>query len=86
MRIIQTDKDEGNAGTIMAIVADMLRQIHGRREAQPIIKQYREEAMSGNYENLKAVSKRYVPELIEFAHSSEVTLVFKDNLTPKSSA
>lgn len=72
MRIIQTDTDEGNAGSIMAIVANLLRQIHGRREAEPIIAKYREEAMSGNYEHLKEISKQYVPELIEFAHSSEV--------------
>ena len=72
MRIIQTDTEAGNAGNIMAIVANLLRQIHGRREAEPIIKKYREEAMAGSYENLKAVSKRYVPTLIEFAHSSEV--------------
>ena len=72
MRIIQTDTDAGNAGNIMAIVANLLRQIHGHRDAEPIIKKYREEVMAGNYENLKAVSKRYVPTLIEFAHSSEV--------------
>ena len=72
MRIIQTDTEAGNAGNIMAIVANLLRQIHGRREAEPIIKKYREEALAGSYENLKAVSKRYVPTLIEFAHSSEV--------------
>ena len=77
MQIIQTDTHEGNAGIIMAIVADLLRQIHGRREAEPIIQQYQEEAMSGNYEHLQEVSKRYVPELIEFAHSSEVETVFK---------
>ena len=56
----------------MTIVADMLRQIHGRQEAEPIIEKYREEAMSGNYENLKEVSQKYVPSLIEFAHSSQV--------------
>ena len=75
MRIIQTDRPEGNPFLVMAQVADMLRQIHGRSEAVPIIKQYREEAMSGDYENLKTVSKRYVPELIEFAHSSEVETI-----------
>ena len=72
MRIIQTDTEKGNAGNIMAIVANLLRQIHGRRDAQPIIEKYRDEAMSGDYEHLKKVSQRYVPELIEFAHSSEV--------------
>ena len=72
MRIIQTDTEQGNAGNIMAVVANLLRQIHGRRDAEPIIKKYREAAMSGNYEHLKKVSKQYVPELIEFAHSSEV--------------
>ena len=82
MLIVQTDKPEGNPLLIMASVADMLRQIHGRRDAEPIIKRYRDEAMSGDYENLKAVSKRYVPELIEFAHSSEVetiTRIRKEN-------
>ena len=77
MRIIQTDTDEGNADFIMVVVASMLRQIHGRQEAEPIIEQYRKEAKSGNYEHLKAVSKRYVPTLIEFAHSSEVEIRLK---------
>ena len=77
MRIIQIDTEQGNAGNIMAIVANLLRQIHGRREAEPIIAKYREEAMAGNYENLKSISKRYVPELIEFAHSSEVETLIK---------
>ena len=72
MRIIQTDTNEGNADFIMAVVVNLLRQIHGRQEAEPIIAKYRQEAKSGNYEHLKAVSKRYVPTLIEFAHSSEV--------------
>lgn len=72
MRIIQTDTPEGNAGIIMAKVANMLRQIHGRRNAEPIIRKYRAEAMSGNYQNLQEVSKQYVPDLIQFAHSSEV--------------
>ena len=77
MRIIQTDTHEGNPGIIMAIVVDFLRQIHGRREAEPIIEKYREEATSGDYENLKEVSKRYVPTLIEFAHSSQVETILR---------
>ena len=72
MRIIQTDTEAGNAANIIAVVANLLRQIHGRRDAEPIIRKYREEAMAGDYENLKAVSEKYVPTLIHFAHSSEV--------------
>ena len=56
MKTIRTDGPEGNAYAIMGIVADMLRQIHGREDATPIIEEYREKAMSSDYENLKKIS------------------------------
>lgn len=74
MHIIRTDMPEGNAYNIMGVVVDMLRQIHGWRDAQAYIEEYRAKATSGDYENLKEVSKKCVPELIDFAHSSEVRM------------
>ena len=75
MRIIRTDTEEGNSYAIMAIVANMLRQIWGP-DAHEKIEVYRKEATSGGPENLKEVSKRYVPSLIDFAHSSEVEITY----------
>ena len=77
MKIIRIDEEEGNAHCVMATVEDMLQQIHGRSDAEPIVIKYRKEAMSGDYENLKEVSKKYVPGLIEFAKSDEVEVTYK---------
>lgn len=78
MKIIRTDEPEGNAHAVMGIVADMLRQIYGRGvEGRQMIEDYCREAMSGDYENLKEVSKRYVPGLIDFARSDEVEITYK---------
>lgn len=77
MRFIRVDEPEGNAHAIMATVSDMLRQIHGRAESRPIIENYMSEAMSGDYENLKEVSKKYCPGLIEFVMSDDVEIEYK---------
>ena len=73
MRIIRLDEPEGNAYAIIGIARDMLRQIHGRgTEGEKVCEKYTNEAMAGDYENLKAVTKRYLPDLIDFAHADEV--------------
>lgn len=78
MRIIRTDEPEGNAHSVMGIVSDMLRQIHGRgAEGRQIIEEYCQKAMSGDYENLKQVSMEYVPGLIDFAKSDEVEITYE---------
>ena len=77
MKIIRIDEEEGNAHCVMATVEDMLQQIHGQSDAEPIVIKYRKEAMSGDYENLKEVSKKYVPGLIDFAKSDEVEVTYK---------
>ena len=71
MKIIRTDGPDGNAHYILGVVSDMLRQIHGRRKSLPIIEKYNKEAKSGDYENLKEVSKKYVPGLIKFISPDE---------------
>ena len=62
MKIIRIDQPEGNAFAIMGIASNMLKQIHGN-DAQEVIDKYMEEAKSGDYENLKEVTKRYLPDL-----------------------
>ena len=67
---IDTKKPEGNAWAIMCAVIDILEQIHGKEEAKPIIEEYTNEAVSSDYEHLKATSIKYlnqhIPELLTF--------------------
>ena len=76
--IIKTDMPEGNAYSIMGSVANILQQIHGRKEAEPMIEEYQKQATSGDYENLKKVSLQFVnqlnvPPLLIFTTSDNVS-------------
>lgn len=76
--IIKTDMPEGNAWGIMGAVANILQQLHGRKEAEPMIKEYQQQATSGDYENLKKVSLQFVnqlnvPPLLIFTTSGNVS-------------
>ena len=75
MLIIRTDMPEGNANSILGIVSDMLLEIYGdTMECKSKIEEYYKKATSGDYENLKKVSKEFVPGMIEFASSDEIKM------------
>ena len=67
--------NQGNAYSIMGICADVFKQIHGRKQSEEINKEYSDAAMSGDYDNLIAVSKEYCDKyatgLVEFYDSRE---------------
>ena len=69
--VIFLDQPEGNAMGIISIVCDWLKQIHGWEEAEPLIKEYRDKAMSGSFEELKQLSIDTVPGLIKFGYSTD---------------
>ena len=58
---------DGNAFAVMGYVTGALR----REGFKDKIEEYRKEAMSGNYDNLLAVSMRYLDELNEATGAEE---------------
>ena len=74
--LIRTDGPDANAFAIIGKVNNILKQIHGE-EAQPIIKEYMEEALSGSYDELKTLSLKVVNgtdpnPILMFVSSDEV--------------
>ena len=91
MRIIRLDEPEGNPYAIFGICHNMLRQIWGRgEEGDAKIAEFDKEVEEGEmeegdtrYQHLQKVAKKWLPSLIDFAHSDEIevteTIVRRDD-------
>ena len=77
--VIFEDQPEGNSMYIICIVKNMIRQIwkDEPEEAERRVEDFLEKAFSGNYDNLKKVSKEAVLGLLIFGLSKdyEITAV-----------